>query len=176
MAGTDQGPGSQHFAETLGEAGSAKNFGEKQDRAARIGDLRDVAEGACQFDIAGELVGADVQPGVDGGIGHAKFGLQFTGIAWWIIDQESWIDAKESSQQIARSVGHVRTRTAFDLGKISLAEAPAEFFFHGIDHFRLREWAAQTAERALDRAKGAEFVAEGHGRSLSCVLRYANCI
>ena len=41
----------QDFAEPLGQAGRAKNFTEEQNRAARIGDLRDIAEGTGEFRI-----------------------------------------------------------------------------------------------------------------------------
>lgn len=110
----------QHFAEALGQAGRTKNFAKEQDRAAGILNLRDVAKGAAEFSVTRELVGSGIQPGVDRGIGHAEFGLQFAGIPWRIVDQESRVDPEKAGQQIARSIGHVRARAAFDLGEVGL--------------------------------------------------------
>ena len=109
-----------------------------------------------------ELVGAGKQPGIDGGVFGAKVGLQFAGKARGIVDQEAWENAEETREQFAGSIGHVRARAVFDLRKVSLAEATAEFLFHGVDNFGLRHGAAEAAERALDSAEGAEFVAESH--------------
>ena len=123
MAGAGQSFGLEHFGEAIGQAGSAENFAKKQNRAAGIGDLRDGAKGTGKFGIGGELVGTGVEPRINRRVAGAQFGLQFAGIAWRIIDQESRIDPEETGQQIARGVGHVRTRSAFNLRKVSLAQA-----------------------------------------------------
>jgi hypothetical protein len=164
MTGTHQRFRLQDFAEPFGQARGAKNFAEKQNRAARIGDLRDIAEGTGELRITRKLVSSGVKPGVDRGVGSAKLRLQFAGIAWGIVHQESGIDAEKAGQQISGSAGHVRTCAAFDLRQIGLAKAASEFLLHGQDHLGLRQRAAQTAERPLDRAKGANFVAKSHGR------------
>jgi hypothetical protein len=53
------------------------------------------------------------------------------------------------------------------LRKIGLAESAAKFTFHGVNDFGLRHGAAKTAERTLDGAKGADFIAESHEEGLS---------
>jgi hypothetical protein len=46
----------------------------------------------------------------------------------------------------------MRPRTIFNLRKVSLAEAAAEFVLHGLNDFGLRHGAVKTAERTLDGA------------------------
>ena len=152
MTGTDHRSRLQNFAEPLGQTRRAKNLTEKKKGGARILLLRNGEQRALEFRVGSELVRSRVQPGVYRGIGHAKFGLQLARKALRVVHQKTWINAEEAGEQFARGMGQMRPGAIFDLRKVGLAEAAAEFLLHGLDYFGLRHGAAEAAERTLDGA------------------------
>jgi len=153
----------QNFAQAIGETRSVKDFAEEQKGGAGIGNFGDGEKRPFELSVGGELVSAGIQPGVYSDIGGAQFGLQFAREARGIAHQETGVDAEETGKELAGSAGHVRACAVFDLRKIRLAEAAAEFVLHCRDDFGLGHGAVEAAKRALDDAEGAELVAESHG-------------
>ena len=98
MTGADERPWLQHFAQTFGQTGRAKDFPEKKKGTARILILRNREQRALEFRIRSELVSPGIEPGVYGGIGHAQFGLQFPRIPLRVVYEKSRVDAEEAWQ------------------------------------------------------------------------------
>src|SRR5579863_6732433 len=105
----------ENFAETIGETRRAKNFREKQKRAAGIFHFCDGQEAAAKLRIGGELFGGGVEPGVDLGVDDAQGRLQLGRVAFRIVHQKAGIDAEETREKRARAMSQVRARAAFDL-------------------------------------------------------------
>lgn len=167
MTGTDHPFRSQNLAETLGQAGRAEDFAEKKKGSTRVWFLGNREQRVLELRVGSELLGPGVEPGIHACVGDTKFRLQFAREALRVVHEKARVDPEEASEQFARCVGQMGPRTVFDLRKVGLTEPAAEFPFHGLNDFGLGHGATETTKRTLDGAKGAEFVAEGHGKGLS---------
>jgi len=134
--------GLKNLSQSLIEARSAENFRKEEQGTAGVAIFRDGEERAGQLRVGFELIGAGKEPGVDRGVFGAEDGLQLAGEARGVVDKEAGKNPEESREQFARSIGHVRACTVFDLREVGLAEATAEFLFHGVDDLGLRHRAA----------------------------------
>ena len=96
-----------------------------------------------------------------------------------IVHQESRVDAEKTCKQFARSVGHVRARAAFDLRKVRLAEAAAEFLFHGRDYFGLGHGAvkprSEPSMKRRERSLSPRVMGVGLSSIAICKMYIAIC-
>src|SRR5258705_9413564 len=94
----------QDFSEALGQIRRPENFRQEQNRPARVFMLRDGQKCMLKHRIGRELFSARKKPGIDFRVDRTQFRLKSRRIALRIVDQETWIDAEESRQQLARGV------------------------------------------------------------------------
>src|SRR6185295_7356414 len=87
-----------------------------------------------------------------------------------VADQVAGMDFEELCEEAACGVGEVRTRAAFDLGEVRLAEVAAELTADGAGDFELAHLAAQAPQLAFDRAERPDLFAERH-----CNRQYTYC-
>src|SRR5262250_1267544 len=114
------------------------------------------------FRISREILGAGKEPGINLGVNGAQIRLQTRRVPFRVIHEKSGIDTEEASQQVARRVRQMRTKSAFNLRQVRLAQAAADFALHSLGDFQLSHRTTQATKRAFDGAEGAKFVAESH--------------
>ena len=133
--------------------------------------LGDGQKCTLQHRIRRELFGAGKEPGIDFRVDGPQFRLQPGRIAFRVVHQETWVNAEESRQQLARRMCQVGPGAILDLREIRLAQTAADLGLHGRGQFLLCHRTAQAAKRAFDGAEGAEFVAKFHRRLTYCNLQ-----
>src|SRR5262249_32461028 len=117
---------------------------------------------AVQLRISAEPLRAVDQPQVEPLLGRAHVRHQFGVKPFRIVHQIARMDFEKAGQQHARGVGQVPAAAAFDLRKIRLADALAQFFPHSADHFLLRHLALESAKPPFHFPEVAYFFAECH--------------
>src|SRR5437879_5815788 len=88
----------QNLPETLGKVRRPENLRQEQNRPPRVLVLRDGQERTLKNRIGRELFGAGKKPGIDLRVDSAQLRLQTRRVAFRVVHQKAWVDAKESRQ------------------------------------------------------------------------------
>jgi hypothetical protein len=90
-----------------------------------------------------------------------------------VVHQMAGMNLEKFRQQQTAGVGEVPAASAFELGKIGLANRFLQLLFDGGYQFALCHLAAEAAEAAFDEAEVADFFPDRH--IAICNYAIANC-
>jgi hypothetical protein len=157
--------------ETVKKQGRLDDGLDQKKAAACVAVIRQGKQCLAERGISAETLRPSNQPQIELVLRRPQVREKLRVVAFWIVDQITRMHLEELRQQKPCCVGQMRARSAFDLGKIRLADRRlARLPSAGIllldcpDQFLLSHRATQPAKVTLDLTKIADFVAELHIR------------
>src|SRR3954447_12178353 len=119
-------------------------------------------ERGAQGRIVRETGRAVLQPAIERGFHGGDIGRQLGVEVGWIADEIPGMDLEEPREQLARFVGEVGSRAAFNQRQVGLADVLAQLGTDGAHEFSLRELSPQTAKVTFEVPQLAKLLGKSH--------------
>ena len=157
--------------ETVKKRGRLDDGLDQKKASVRIAVIRQRKQRLAKRGISAETLSPADKPQIELVFRRPQVREKLRVIAFRIVDQITRMHLEELRQQKPCRVGQMRARSAFDLGKIRLADrrltrlpSAGILLLDCPDQFLLSHRAIQSAKVTLDLTKIANFVAEFHLR------------